>query len=150
GSLLLRGRDSPYRLTWRLVPPPGPPPMGPRAPLPLETTLTQSASLSLKYEVSLALRSASRLSCGAPEAAGVNPGSWKMTQEPRSSSVRLRNTDGLSVVTSISVPARTLVPVTVYSLPLRLRTTGGCAGAAAPRPPGAPAPAAAPGPGAPP
>src|SRR5579884_2809854 len=60
--------DSVYRLTWRLVPPPGPPPMGPRAPLPLETTLTQSASLSLKYEVSLALRSASRLFCGAPEA----------------------------------------------------------------------------------
>jgi len=37
------------------------------------------------------------------------------------------------VVTLISVPARTLVsPVTGKSLPLRLRTTGGCAGAPAP------------------
>ena len=92
---------------------------------PLETTLTQSASLSLKYEVSLALRSASRLLCSVPEAAVVNPGSSKITHEPESSSVRLRFTDGLSVVSVISVPARTLVPVTVYSLPLRLRTTGG-------------------------
>ena len=92
----------------------------------METTLTQSAALSLKYEVSLALRSASRLSCGIPEAAVVNPGSSKITHEPRSSSVRVRGTDGLSVVTLISVPARTLVPpVTVNSLPLRLRTTGG-------------------------
>ena len=91
----------------------------------METTLTQSASLSLKYEVSLALRSASRLACSEPEAAVVNPGSWKMTQEPRSSSVTLRGSEGLSVVTFISVPARTLVAVTVYSLPLRLRTTGG-------------------------
>src|ERR1051325_6675303 len=108
-----------YRLTWTLVPPLGPPAS---APLPLETTLTQSESLSLKYEVSLALRSASRLSCGAPEAAVVNPGSSKITHEPGSSSVRERDTDGLSVVTLISVPARTLVPVTLYSLPLRLRT----------------------------
>ena len=111
-----------YRLTWTLVPPPGAPLPG----SPLETTLTQRASLSLKYEVALALRSASRLSCGAPEAAVVNPGSWKMTQEPRSSSVTVSGTDGLSVATLISVPARTLVPpVTVNSLPLRLSTTGG-------------------------
>src|SRR5215469_3860451 len=114
-------QSSAYRLTWRLVPPPGAPLPG----SPLETTLTQSASLSLKYEVALALRSASRLSCGAPEAAVLNPGSSKITHEPLSSSVRLRDTDGLSVVTLISVPARTLVPVTLYSLPLRLRTTGG-------------------------
>ena len=93
--------------------------------MPLETTLTQSASLSLKYEVSLALRSASRLSCAVPDAAVVNPGSSKITHEPRSSSVRERDTDGLSVVTLISVPARTLLAVWVYSLPLRLRTTGG-------------------------
>ena len=33
------------------------------------TSLTQRASLSLKYEVSLALRNASRLSCFVPEAA---------------------------------------------------------------------------------
>src|SRR5262245_42779483 len=62
-----------------------------------------------------------------------------MTQEPRSSSATLRNTDGRSVVSFISVPARTLVPVTVYSLPLRLRTTGGRAGAP-PGPPNAPGP----------
>ena len=44
--------------------------MGPRAPLPLETTLTHSASLSLKYEVSLALRSASRLFCSRTRGCG--------------------------------------------------------------------------------
>src|SRR5262245_26665658 len=114
-----------YRLTWRLVPPPGPPPMGPRAPLPLETILTHSASLPLKYEVSLAVRSASRLLCSVPEAAVVNPGSSKTTHEPASISVRIRDMDGLSVVTLISVPDRTLLAVCVYSLPLRLRTTGG-------------------------
>ena len=99
--------------------------MGPRAPSPLETTLTQSASLPLKYEVSVALRSASRLSCGAPEAAVVNPGSSKITHEPASISVRVRFTFGLSVVNLISVPARTLPELKLYSLPLRLRTTGG-------------------------
>ncbi len=42
-GLLLMQQGSAYRLTWRLVPPPGAP-----VPLsPLETTLTQSASLSL-------------------------------------------------------------------------------------------------------
>ena len=80
---------------------------------PFETILTQSESLPLKYEVSLALRSASRLSCGVPEAAVVNPGSSKITHEPRSSSVRERDTFGLSVVTLISVPARTLLAFTV-------------------------------------
>src|SRR5688572_14450507 len=47
-------------------------------------------------------------------------------------------TDGLSVVTLYSVPARTLVaPLAVNSLPLRLSTTGGPEGAAVPliRPP---------------
>src|SRR5687768_11693230 len=75
-------------------------------------------------------------------------------------------TDGRSVVTLYSVPARTLVsPLAVNSLPLRLRTTGGPAGAAVPliRPPpgamakttgvaaapGAPPRPAPPGPGAP-
>ena len=121
-GLVLKQQRAAYRLTWRLVPPPGAPVPG----SPSETILTQSESLSLKYEVALALRSASSLSCGAPEAAVVNPGSSKITHEPRSSSVRVRGTDGLSVVTLISVPARTLVPpVTVKSLPLRLRTTGG-------------------------
>ena len=57
-GLLLNQQGSAYRLTWRLVPPPGAPLPG----SPLETTLTQSESLLLKYEVSLALRSASRLS----------------------------------------------------------------------------------------
>src|SRR5262249_15851254 len=60
--------DSAYRLTWTLVPPPGAPLPG----SPLETNLTQSESLSLKYEVSLAVRSASRLFCCVPEAAVVN------------------------------------------------------------------------------
>src|SRR6187200_1947392 len=93
----------------------------------------------------------------------VNPGSSNITHEPASSSFTLRFTDGLSVVTLYSVPARTLVsPLAVNSLPLRLRTTGGPEGAAVPliRPPpgaiakaagAAPAPGApAPGPGAPP
>jgi hypothetical protein len=67
----------------------------------------------LKYEVSLDWRSASRLFCCVPEAAVLNPGSWKITQEPLSSSVSLMDTDGVSVVTLISVPARTLPLVTV-------------------------------------
>ena len=85
-----------------------PPPEAPLPGSPPETTLTQSASLSLKYEVSLAWRSASRLFCYAPEAAVVNPGRSKITQEPFSISVRERDTDGLSVVSLISVPARTV------------------------------------------
>ena len=93
--------------------------------MPLETTLTQSASLSLKYDVSVAWRSASKLLCSVPEAAVVNPGSSKITHEPASISVRMRDMVGLSVVNLISVPARTLLAVWVYSLPLRLRTTGG-------------------------
>ena len=75
--------------------------------------MTQSSPLSLKYEVSLALRSASRLFCCVPEAAVVNPGRSKITHEPFSISVRARATDGLSVVTLISVPARTVPFVTV-------------------------------------
>ena len=75
----------------------------------METTLTHSASSLLKYEVTLAVRSPSRLLCSVPEAAVVNPGSWKITQEPSSISRRPRDTDGLSVVTVISVPARTLL-----------------------------------------
>ena len=77
--------------------------------MPFETTFTHSASLSLKYEVSLALRSASRLLCCVPDAAVVNSGSSKITHEPGSSSVRVRETDGLSVATLISVPDRTVV-----------------------------------------
>src|SRR5207253_2737589 len=71
----------------------------------------------------------------------------------------LRFSDGLSVVTLNSEPALTLVsPLTGKSLPLWLRTTGGCAGAPPSRPslapttmppPGAPPPAP-PAPGAPP
>jgi hypothetical protein len=121
GGCLLIQQGAAFRLTSTMVPLPGAPLPG----SPLEITLTQSASSPLKYEVSLALRSASRLLCSVPEAAVVNPGSWKVTHEPRSSSATLRKTDGLSVVSLISVPARILVPVTVYSLPLRLRTTGG-------------------------
>ena len=65
----------------------------------------------MKYEVALAVRSASRLSVAVPEAAVVNPGSSKITQEPGSSSVSVRDTDGLSVATLLSVPARTVVAV---------------------------------------
>jgi hypothetical protein len=96
-------------LTLMLAPPPGAPLPG----SPGETTLTQSSPLSLKYEVSLALRSASRLFCGVPEAAVVNPGRSKITHEPFSISVTERATVGLSVVTLISVPARTVPFVTV-------------------------------------
>src|SRR4029077_14492243 len=99
---------------------------------------------------------ASRLSCAVPEDAVVNPGSSNITHEPASSSFTLMFKVGLSVVTLYSVPARTLVsPLAVKSLPLRLRTTGGPAGAALPLirpPPGAiatAAGAAAPAPGAP-
>jgi hypothetical protein len=60
-----------------------------------------------------------------PAAAVVNPASSKITHEPASSSDSVRFTDGLSVVSLISVPARTLPELKVYSLPLRLRTTGG-------------------------
>src|SRR5687768_8276011 len=57
--------------------------------------------------------------------------------------------DCLSVITLISVPARTLVsPIVGKSLPLRLSTTGGCGAAPAPPALGAPAPGA-PAPGAP-
>ena len=93
--------------------------------MPFETTLTQSASLPLKYEVSPALRSASRLLRSVPAAAVVNPGSSKITHEPAAISDRVIGRDGLSVVTLISVPARMFPELKVYSLPLRLRTTGG-------------------------
>src|SRR6185503_5746001 len=119
GGSLTHTQASAYLLTCTLVPLPG---VAPRAPVPLETTLTQSASWSLKYEVSLALRSPSRLLCCVPEAAVVNPGSSKITHEPASISVRVRFRDGRSVATFISVPARTLPELKVYSLPLRVRT----------------------------
>jgi hypothetical protein len=44
-GLMLKQQDSAYRLTWTLLPPAAGPAM--RAPSPLETTLTQSESLSL-------------------------------------------------------------------------------------------------------
>src|SRR5262245_15022025 len=88
------------------------------------------------------------LVCAVPEAAVVNPGSSRISHEPLSISFIVSDMDGRSVVTLISVPARTVLAVTVYSLPLRLRTTGGCGGAAAPRP-GPPGPATRPGPPAP-
>ncbi|MNC85515.1 hypothetical protein D3C83_11180 [compost metagenome] len=110
--------------------------------------------------MALAFRSESRLSCAAPEAAVVNPGSSNITHEPASSSETLRDRVGRSVVTLYSVPARTfLAPLAVNSLPLRLSMTGGPEGAAVPliRPPpgamanvtGAAAGAAACAPGAP-
>ena len=92
---------------------------------PGETSLTKSELGPLKYDVSVAARSASRLVCAVPEAAVVNPGNSKITHEPLSSSVTERFRVGRSVVTLISVPARTLPEVVVNSLPLRLRMTGG-------------------------
>ena len=58
----------------------------------------------------------------------MKPGSSKMTHEPLSISVRLRETSRLSVFTWISVPARTVLwlPVILKSLPLRTRAMGGC------------------------
>ena len=84
------------------------------------------------------MRSASRLSTAAPEAAVVNPGSSNITHEPVSSSFTLMFKFGLSVITLYSLSARTLVsPSAVNSLPLRLSTTGGPEGARLPliRPP---------------
>src|SRR6185369_16954702 len=78
------------------------------------------------------------LSSAVPLEALVNPGSSNITHEPASSSFTLMFSDGLSVVTLYSVPARTLVsPSAVNCLPLRLRTTGGPDGAGVPliRPP---------------
>ena len=83
--------------------------------MPLETTSTHSASLSLKYDVSVAVRSASRLLCSVPEAAVVNPGSSKITHEPASISVRMRDMVGRSVVTLISVPVRTLLAKAMFA-----------------------------------
>src|SRR6516162_2100732 len=71
------------------------------------------------------------LASSIPEAALVKPGSSKMTHEPRSISLILRETSRLSVFTRISEPARTVLwlPVILKSLPLRTRVTGGSAGA---------------------
>src|SRR5690606_10517169 len=93
-----------------------------------------------------------------PAAAVLKPGSSRISHEPASSSTAFRFSDSRSVVTLISVPARTLVPpVTVNSWPLRLSTIGGWAGAppgpparGAPMPGGPPAPRGAPAPGGPP
>ena len=91
------------------------------------TTLTQRASPPLNQDVSFALRKASMLSCSVPEAALVKPGSSNMTQEPWFISLTLRETSGRSVLTSISVPARTLLalPATLNSTPLRSSVMGG-------------------------
>ena len=145
-------RVAAYRLAWRLAPPPGPL-AGPLPRMsPVETSLTQSEPLPLKYEVAVALRSASRLSCAVPVDAVVNPGSSNITHEPAFSSDTLRDRAVLSVLTLNSEPARTLVaPLTGKSLPLRLRTATGGPGSPmrpvlAPTPP--PRPPAAPGAGA--
>src|SRR5690348_12401146 len=64
-----------------------------------------------------------------------------MTHESLFISLRLTLTSGLSVFTRISVPARTVLwlPVMWNSLPLWLRTTGGCGGPPAPNPNAGPA-----------
>ena len=85
----------------------------------METSLTHSEPLSLKYDVALALRSASRLVCASPVAALEYPGNSKITHEPLSSSLRLMFRDGASLSARISVPPRTVVsPLTVNFLPL--------------------------------
>src|SRR5215510_1456329 len=87
------------------------------------TSFTQTASGPLKYEVSVALRRASMLSCCFPEVALAKPGSSNTTHESLAISVKLNETSGLSVFTRISVPARTVLELTVIvkSLPLRDR-----------------------------
>ena len=66
----------------------------------------------------------------------VKPGSWNITQEPFSISVRRRATVGLWVSTLTSEPARMLVSaVRVNDLPLRLTTIGGWGGPEGPRAP---------------
>src|SRR5262249_42972218 len=114
------------------------------------TSFTQTASGPLKYEVSVALRRASRLSCCFPEVALAKPGSSNTTHESLAISVKLIETSGLSVFTRISVPARTVVELAVIlkSLPLRLRVIGAAA-PAAPAAGAAPAPRAGPAPRAP-
>lgn len=103
------------------------------------TSFSPRASLSLTYEVSLALRNASTLSCFVPEDALAKPGSSNVTHESLFISLGLRETSGLSFFTWISVPPRTVLwlPVTLKTLPLRTRamgcsmTPGGTAAAAA-------------------
>src|SRR5690348_9172568 len=71
------------------------------------------------------------LPCSVPEPALVKPGSSNRTHESLFISLRLRETSRRSVLTSISVPARTVLwlPVILKSLPLRTSVTGGSAGA---------------------
>src|SRR6478609_2803506 len=90
------------------------------------TSFTQRASGPLKYDVSVALRRASMLSCCFPEVALAKPGSSNTTHESLAISVRPMATSGLSVFTRISVPARTVLwlAVILKSLPLRLRVIG--------------------------
>ncbi|MNC93138.1 hypothetical protein D3C83_96980 [compost metagenome] len=73
------------------------------------TSFTQTASGPLKYEVSVALRRASMLSCCFPEVALAKPGSSNTTHESLAISLKLSATSGLSVFTRISVPARTVL-----------------------------------------
>src|SRR5690606_6714395 len=91
-----------YLLTSILVAPPGPPDPGPPGPSGIAepaasatTSLTQRASSSRKYDVSLASRSASTLFCSTPRAAVVNSGSSKITNEPCSISCKDRDSVSL-------------------------------------------------------
>jgi len=70
--------------------------------------------------VTLAVRSASRLSCGAPEAAVVNPGSSKITHEPRAVPVAVRRGLIGRTASVIAGPpaARSGVRATTGSLPM--------------------------------
>src|ERR1700722_17144361 len=62
------------------------------------TSFTQTASGPLKYEVSVALRRASMLSCCFPEVALAKPGSSNTTHESLAISLKLIETSGLSVL----------------------------------------------------
>src|SRR5215469_2130241 len=80
------------------------------------TSFTQTASGPLKYEVSVALRRASMLSCCFPEVALAKPGSSNTTHESLAISLKLIETSGLSVFTRISVPSEAMEPDDLVSL----------------------------------
>src|SRR5581483_10977815 len=66
------------------------------------TSFTQTASGPLKYEVSVAWRRASRLSCCLPEVASAKPGSSNTTHESLAISLKLIEISGRSVFTDLA------------------------------------------------
>ena len=123
GLLLIR-QDSAYRLTWTLAP------TGARAAA--AGAFTAGDNLDPERVLALVVRGgaglAQRIQAVLRRTRGCSGESRQLEDHPRAAIqfAEARATDGLSVVTLISVPARMLVsPVRVNSLPLRLRTTGG-------------------------